>query len=528
MRNKYFYPIFKLKAKSWIRYWLLKKTEFKGKLSEILEGFSFNLQNTLRQKFVKFEILGNSIQDGEPSPENEVPIKSAGDNVNLLPFENINITLAGLTIYSSNGNLYLNGTNSSPIYSSQKLIEFLLPAGTYTSSENVSGRPTSFLRKSSDNSLINDTNRTFTLNEPTNVYLCGYIAPNNYTNYQLNWKLEQGTKATPYSPFGMGSITEKIVNKNLFDGEIELGGINPADGSLVSNNTRTRSKNFIKVKPNTAYTIQRTVGQNRWAIGYTSNKVGITDGNADNYASALKRLAENTLINTFTTSPTTEYIKWYDTYSTDLTEKVQIEQSSTATPYVPHEEQTYTIPVQVPFRSIGDVRDVFFKNTVDSPYYDENLVENGWYERHNINRYKFTGNEALLNEQKFTNVIRFFVRVDGMVSGNALSNNYRFLLNYTSDTEHFYTGTNQVLIFHNISIGTGNNFKSLLAEKYANGKPVYIDYIPITPTNLLCTTEQTNILENIPSTFSGQTNVFSIDEVEAYLKIQYWESDTNG
>jgi hypothetical protein len=49
-----------------------------------------------------------------------------------------------------------------------------------------------------------------------------------------------------------------------------------------------------------------------------------------------------------------------------------------------------------------------------------------------------------------------------------------------------------------------------------------------TPLDLPCTEEQIDILENLPITYEGQTNVYSTDEVEPYLKIQYWESDTNG
>ena len=79
--SKFLYPIYKLKTKSYIKWWLYhKKAGGSGILSEILEGFSFNLENTLNRKFKLFEIEGNSVQDGTPSPDNEVPIKSAGDN----------------------------------------------------------------------------------------------------------------------------------------------------------------------------------------------------------------------------------------------------------------------------------------------------------------------------------------------------------------------------------------------------------------------------------------------------------------
>lgn len=79
--SKFLYPIYKLKTKSYIKWWLYhKKAGGSGVLSEILEGFSFNLENTLNRKFNLFEIEGNSVQDGTPSPDNEVPILSAGDN----------------------------------------------------------------------------------------------------------------------------------------------------------------------------------------------------------------------------------------------------------------------------------------------------------------------------------------------------------------------------------------------------------------------------------------------------------------
>lgn len=79
--SKFLYPIYKLKTKSYIKWWLYhKKAGGSGILSEILEGFSFNLENTLNRKFKLFEIEGNSVQDGSPSPDNEVPILSSGDN----------------------------------------------------------------------------------------------------------------------------------------------------------------------------------------------------------------------------------------------------------------------------------------------------------------------------------------------------------------------------------------------------------------------------------------------------------------
>ena len=80
--SKYLYPIYKLKTKSYIRWWLYN---YLGKfnnyvLSEILTGTSFYLEDSTDRKFNIFDIIGRSVQDGVPTPENPVPIKNTGDN----------------------------------------------------------------------------------------------------------------------------------------------------------------------------------------------------------------------------------------------------------------------------------------------------------------------------------------------------------------------------------------------------------------------------------------------------------------
>lgn len=190
-----------------------------------------------------------------------------------------------------------------------------------------------------ERSAIRGTILTYTC--PANT---SYIIASNVIGVNANTMLVRGPEVAEYKEYngrdgqyyvdGISSQNTRS-GKNLFDGEIELGSINPANGTLTSNNSRTRSKNYIKVKPNTTYTITRSGGGIRWIIGYSSDKAGITDGNFEGYPSALASFTVS-LTFTFTTSSTTEYIKWYDTSSTDLTEKIQIEEGSTATEYEPY------------------------------------------------------------------------------------------------------------------------------------------------------------------------------------------------
>lgn len=70
----------------------------------------------------------------------------------------------------------------------------------------------------------------------------------------------------------------------------------------------------------------------------------------------------------------------------DFTFKAQIEEGTIATDYVQHEEQSYIIPTQQPFRAIGNVRDTFIKKN------------NKWYEHHPIVRIESYNGETITSE----------------------------------------------------------------------------------------------------------------------------------
>lgn len=78
--NKYLYKIKDLEIPTHLKYWFARKSKNNFDLSEILNGTSFDLTDTVNKKLHLINIFGNSIQNGEPTPENPINIKSTGDN----------------------------------------------------------------------------------------------------------------------------------------------------------------------------------------------------------------------------------------------------------------------------------------------------------------------------------------------------------------------------------------------------------------------------------------------------------------
>lgn len=96
--SKFLYPIKKLEIMPWIKYYLLNKGEKPSyPLSEIITGASpLTLSNSVRKKFNIFNVGGNTVQNGEPTPETPIPVENVSgevevkvENKNLCTNENI-------------------------------------------------------------------------------------------------------------------------------------------------------------------------------------------------------------------------------------------------------------------------------------------------------------------------------------------------------------------------------------------------------------------------------------------------------
>lgn len=124
-------------------------------------------------------------------------------------------------------------------------------------------------------------------------------------------------------------VVIRSVNKNLFDGESELGSINTSDGSDQSATDMVRSKNYIKIRPNTQYIISQAIAKNFRVFYYDLNKNYI-----DTYDGA----------GTFTTPENAYYVRWRIGLA-NYGGNVQIEEGDTATDYAEHEFSEAFVPV---------------------------------------------------------------------------------------------------------------------------------------------------------------------------------------
>ena len=173
---------------------------------------------------VDYKIYGESVQDGEPTPEAPIEVESVGDRTKNL-FNNDTSLLGQITYYGSSGN--------TGIRIGYKI---LLPPGTYTI--HAEGTPNVQyiygIINSANNEYISGVNIvvhnslytiTFTINEGDILYLYNgssnlNVAPAIELFNSFNIQIEEGTIATDYEPYGKYKIPVKVSSKNLLLGDV--------------------------------------------------------------------------------------------------------------------------------------------------------------------------------------------------------------------------------------------------------------------------------------------------------------------
>lgn len=189
----YLFRIIKSDRKSWLKFLMCKKAPWSTfSISDLVNGTSLTLNNTIRRELAELNIMGNSIQDGEPSPENPVPINSVGDNgsasiekVNKNLLELQETTSQGISsVINTDGSLKISGTSSATWAHITKVTNKKLKPGDYI----------------------------FSINKVLayNIYISLRFADESYTNFQI----------------AAGNTSKNITaNKEIIRYEISISGL---------------------------------------------------------------------------------------------------------------------------------------------------------------------------------------------------------------------------------------------------------------------------------------------------------------
>lgn len=363
--------------------------------------YANNTGNALSNTFTVVKpmlILGTAKKTYEqygvmPSLDYPSEIETVGDNVNLLQNFATSQTIDGVTFtVNKDGTVIANGTaptskNVTFVINNKQLS---LPAGKYA----LSGCPSNYVKKRicridiwrSDWSYLcseqGDGGR-MTLSEDIENLIVGVTIFKGETanNLVFKPKIEKGTVATEYSLYGIGSENVKVYNRNLlntpYNSENKLTDTATSDGYYIT----TGFKAYL-------------IAGKTYRFKCESNlKFGFASSGGEGLCYLMLNKQSNTFFQllsndrTITVKESGWYYLRYDIYKANKTASFwnfQIEEDTTSTDYIAHEEQNYHIDIQ--------------EEMLEGDYFD---LENG-KEVHNWQKIESYNGEEITTEYKST------------------------------------------------------------------------------------------------------------------------------
>lgn len=447
------------------------------------------------------------------SPSSDYPskIETVGSNVNLLENKATTQTINGVTFtVNKDGSVMANGTTTTSI--TFKINNDIVPKNI--SNLILSGCPNNGSNTTYDLKIELYKNNVWTkalydfengvdtgdLSEYTSCMISITIRKDyNANNLIFKPKLEKGTKATPYSPYGMGCVKIDVINKNLYNGKNEIGGINN-DGSLNNNADRWRAIDYINVENSTDISINIYNITTTGALG----KYCLYDKNY-NFLSSTQIININTVVNVSNVS----YFRfWFLNDKVPTNTKIQVETGSTPTTYAQHQSQTAIMPIQQEMLTGDYISSV---------------------EHHEWGKLVLTGNENFAQAQNANKLNYFYlnynlIKIKGKIISNMLKSvKSGEIWNKTSYDDVVQVSDNKQTInimLSDTTITTLQQFKEKLKELYNAGTPIIIYYELATPVNLELTVEQKSIRDTKLYTYKNITNIDISDEL-ASIDVEY-------
>lgn len=502
---------------------------FKKAPQKTIQGSNIHIEDSTNEN-IPFKLNGNSRQEGTPTPESPVDVETVGSNVNEFSFENAEkIGSYSISSYKviDNNTIELKGSTDWAYIQYQ----YVLKANTeYTISYDLEFEGVEDITRwwisiddeqgsiyanyitLSNNKLI----KTF-IPKTENVKIKFFASI--YDGKQIiptlttirNIKIEKGTKSTPYSPYGQGSVEIDIVNKQLFDKItmtfkkmfLNYDSTAKVNYKLISAGSEDYICYIIPIR-NKTITISSNVEGNRYIVCGFEN-YPVVNMEADQFFSS------SSINGTFKANENINYIVLFVCNDGIEPTDVLVEYGETKSNYVEHQSQSKILPIQ--------------EEMLEDDYIDEEKEYHTWGE------YIFTGAEniwmgdvgkfysdvikdyTIVNNIPICNYFKGYINIDGV---NNINDGEIAFKNKEDAYPRIYMGA--------LQFSTIEEFKAFLQEKYNSGNPVVVYYKLAEPKSLPLTEEQENIINGGIQLYEDITNITTDNDL-ATLDITYSSSN---
>ena len=456
-----------------------------------------------------FEQYGASPSIDYPSTVHDV-----GDNVNIFDKDNVNKILAtpsNLTMIASKSggaSFYLEIKPNTNYSISRKIVGSRFLAATSVEIPTVGVSLTQNVPNNNGDEI------NITTGENDNYLLVYYLYNNSENEEEIlsSIKIEEGTEATTYSPYGQGSVEVKKINSNIMP-ILELGsywkytekGIQNIEGNSGHTITSFNLKKGQTIKVGFKLFSKPTV---------STSFTGYIDG-AENTNLNLTNINNFNLNQVYTRTYTATkdckfgYVMWGNS-NTSIFEFQLWANLENAEDYQQYEEQSYILDIQKPMLN-GDCFD--FKNNKEVHIWKENTLN---------------GTENWQQSSIYNDI--YYLQDNNMSSdiskGNLICDQFFFggIVTSTDDMENnkcyrYQTGT---ILSNNIYVKNSNfksvtDFKAALAEKNMT-----LYYIAKYATQLDLTKQQKEVLNQLAELpiFKGTNNIITAESL-ALMQMQY-------
>lgn len=490
-----------------------------------LDGMELNISEISVKDTEDYTFDGYGVQ---PSPDQEAEIKNVEGKNKASLKTSAEKVIGGVPFTIEEGIIKINGNTSGENFyfdsfrTKSKEAVFWIEVTGYTDKQG--NNAAIILQQSSDNStwstaqeisLKSTSTHQFQITLDSSKYyrVRIYLSDNTFTNAEIKIQLEYGTTKTSF--VSANCIQIKKCNKNLFDlkqflTERGVTYTENADGSL----TFTTTQNLYS-KPFQFSEEDINVSLSGLITSSVNTRIELVNSNneyAGNITPSLDKSQNKNACKLRFNWPSTSEVTM---------KNIMLNEGATAEDYIPHAKKTYNFPLSEGQKLMQD-------GTI------ENKVVNEWGE------YVFTGNEIIDKYAQGTYSFSIFVRnifiihdtdinyaicnkLQGSTTNEIYTKRNRAGYNLISAHSDNVYGSYFLVMINNYT--TIEEIKNYLAEQYANGTPVKVQYRLLEPDETAFTSEQQSVIDEIinDGTYKEVTYYTAEASINPDMEIGYYK-----